>query len=41
MAQTIAALMPERAIIVDESITFGRGLFPLTEQAPPRTTGCI
>ena len=35
MAQTIAALMPENAIIVDESITFGRGLFPLTEQAPP------
>ena len=35
MAQTLCALMPEGAIVVDESVTFGRGLFPLTRRAPP------
>jgi acetolactate synthase-1/2/3 large subunit len=35
VAQTLAALMPENAVIVDESITFGRGLFPLTQGAAP------
>ncbi len=35
MAQTVGALLPENAIIVDESITFGRGLFPLTRGAAP------
>ncbi len=35
MAQTLAALMPEGAIVVDESITFGRGLFPITRGAAP------
>jgi len=35
MAQTLAALMPENAIIVDESVSFGRGLFPLTQGAAP------
>ena len=37
MAQSLAALMPEDAIVVDESITFGRGLFPLTRHAAPHT----
>ncbi len=27
--------MPEGAIVVDESVTFGRGLFPLTSGAAP------
>ena len=27
LARTVAALMPEEAIIVDESVTFGRGFF--------------
>ncbi len=31
----LAALMPEGAIVVDESVTFGRGLFPLTRGAAP------
>ncbi len=35
MARTLAALMPDDAIVVDESITFGRGLFPLTTGAAP------
>lgn len=35
LAQTLCALMPEGAIIVDESITFGRGLFPMTRGAAP------
>ena len=33
MSQTLAALMPEGAVIVDESVTFGRGLFPYTASA--------
>ncbi len=35
MAQSLGALMPEGAIVVDESITFGRGLFPYTAAAAP------
>lgn len=35
MSRTLGALMPEQAIIVDESITFGRGLFPCTQDAVP------
>ncbi|MEJ1975358.1 MAG: acetolactate synthase large subunit [Acetobacteraceae bacterium] len=35
VAQTLAALMPENAIIVDESVSFGRGLFPITQGAAP------
>ena len=35
VAQTLAALMPEGGIVVDESVTFGRGLFPLTRGAAP------
>jgi acetolactate synthase-1/2/3 large subunit len=33
-AQSLAALMPEQAIIVDEAISFGRGFFPGTFAAP-------
>jgi acetolactate synthase-1/2/3 large subunit len=35
LAAVIAALMPENAIVVDESITSGRGLVPATRNAPP------
>ena len=35
IAQTIAALLPENVIVVDESITSGRGLLPATRGAPP------
>jgi acetolactate synthase-1/2/3 large subunit len=35
MAAVIAALMPENAIVVDESITSGRGLVAATKNAPP------
>ncbi len=31
----IAALLPEQAIVVDESITSGRGLLPATRNSPP------
>jgi acetolactate synthase-1/2/3 large subunit len=34
-AQSIAAMMPEDAIIIDEAISFGRGFFPATHPAPP------
>ncbi len=34
-SHSLAALMPEGAIVVDEAITFGRGLFPLTTGAAP------
>lgn len=34
LAQTVAALMPEDAIIADESVSFGRGFFPKTFAAP-------
>jgi acetolactate synthase-1/2/3 large subunit len=33
-AQSLAALMPENAIIIDEAISFGRGFFPRTHAAP-------
>ena len=35
VAQSLAALMPEGAIVVDESVTFGRGMFALTRGAAP------
>ena len=35
VAQSLAALMPENAIIIDEAISFGRGFFPATHAAPP------
>ena len=35
LAAVIAALMPERAIVSDESITSGRGLVAATKNAPP------
>ncbi len=34
LAQTLAALMPENSIISDESISYGRGFYPLTHSAP-------
>lgn len=34
LARTVAALMPENAIIADESVSFGRGFFPETFAAP-------
>jgi acetolactate synthase-1/2/3 large subunit len=34
-ARTVAALMPEGAIVADESITFGRDFFKETHAAPP------
>ncbi|MDE8345230.1 MAG: acetolactate synthase large subunit [Acidocella sp.] len=34
-AQSLAALMPPDAIIIDEAISFGRGFFPRTHAAPP------
>jgi acetolactate synthase-1/2/3 large subunit len=35
MAQVLAVLMPDDAIVVDESVSFGRGLFPITNAAAP------
>jgi acetolactate synthase-1/2/3 large subunit len=35
IAATVAALLPEHAIVVDESITSGRALIPATRHAPP------
>jgi acetolactate synthase-1/2/3 large subunit len=35
IARTVAALMPEQAIIVDEGVTTGRGFFAETHAAPP------
>jgi acetolactate synthase I/II/III large subunit len=35
IAGVIAARMPEQAIVVDESVTSGRGLVPATKNAPP------
>jgi acetolactate synthase-1/2/3 large subunit len=35
IAQAIACAIPENAIVVDESITTGRGFFPPTAAAPP------
>jgi acetolactate synthase-1/2/3 large subunit len=34
-AQSLAALLPENAIVADESVTFGRAFFPNTHDAPP------
>ena len=34
LARTVAALMPEGAIIVDEAVSYGRGFFPCTFAAP-------
>jgi acetolactate synthase-1/2/3 large subunit len=34
-AQSLAALMPEEAIVVDESVSFGRGIFPACAGAAP------
>ncbi len=36
-ARSLAALLPEQAIVVDESVTFGRALFPPTMAAAPHT----
>ena len=35
LAQAVAALMPDDSVIVDESVTYGRGFFPHTYAAPP------
>lgn len=35
VAQTLAAFIPEHAIIVDESLSFGLGLYPGTRDAAP------
>lgn len=34
VAQSIAALMPEDSIVIDEAISFGRGFFPASRAAP-------
>nr|WP_184520614.1 acetolactate synthase large subunit [Roseomonas pecuniae] len=34
LARTVAALMPEGAIVSDESVSYGRGFFPETYAAP-------
>ena len=34
LARTVAALMPDEAIVSDESISYGRGLYPHTMAAP-------
>jgi acetolactate synthase-1/2/3 large subunit len=39
LAQTLAALLPEQAIVSDESVSYGRGLYQYTHAAPP-TIGC-
>jgi len=35
LAQTLAALLPEQAIVSDESVSYGRGLYQYTHAAPP------
>lgn len=35
MAQTVAQLMPENAIVSDEAATCGLAMYPSTEQSPP------
>ena len=35
VGQSLAALLPEEAIIIDEGVSFGRGLFGLTHAAAP------
>lgn len=34
-AQQLAALLPEEAVVADESVSFGRALFPATQGAAP------
>ena len=34
-AQALAALLPEGAVVADESVSFGRSLFPVTQHAAP------
>jgi acetolactate synthase-1/2/3 large subunit len=35
LGQSLAALLPENAIVADESVSFGRGLYPGTHHAAP------
>ena len=35
LARTVAALVPEGGIVVDESVSFGRGFYKETHAAPP------
>ncbi len=35
LAQTLAAVLPEQAIVVDESVSYGRGFYPRTFNAAP------
>ena len=35
LAMAVAALLPEHAVVVDESITVGRSFYPMTEGAAP------
>jgi acetolactate synthase-1/2/3 large subunit len=35
LARTLAALMPEDAVVADESVSFGRGFFKESHAAPP------
>jgi acetolactate synthase-1/2/3 large subunit len=35
LARCVAALMPDDAVVVDETVTYGRASFPLTHAAPP------
>ena len=35
LAQTVAALMPEQAIVSDESVSYGRGFYRHSHAAPP------
>ena len=35
LAQTLAALMPENAIVSDESVSYGRGFYQASHAAPP------
>lgn len=35
VAQSLAALIPEGAVVVDESVSFGRSFYPMTEAAAP------
>jgi acetolactate synthase-1/2/3 large subunit len=37
LAAVVARAIPENSIVVDESVTSGRGLFPVTAGAPPHT----
>src|SRR5690606_27701994 len=34
LARTLASLMPEQAIVADESVSYGRGFYPHTYAAP-------